>query len=108
MNRPMDKRFWFLKGIKIAVLVVLFIGIVGWLFMLLWNCLIPGIFGLKVLGYWEALGLLVLARIIFGGRGGWGHHGGWKHRLRGRWESMTPEEREKFRTAMKERWCRRN
>lgn len=39
--------------------------------MLLWNALLPSIFDLKAIGYWQALGLLVLARILFGsfGRG---------------------------------------
>ncbi|MFA5909359.1 MAG: hypothetical protein WC815_11315 [Vicinamibacterales bacterium] len=47
--------------------------------MWLWNWLVPGLFGLRQLGFWEALGLLALCRILFGGfgRGGgnWKQHG---------------------------------
>jgi len=32
--------------------------------MLLWNWLLPGIFGLATIGYFKALGLYVLARLI--------------------------------------------
>lgn len=66
--------------------------------MLLWNWLMPAIFGLPVLSYWQALGVLVLSKILFGslhgGRGGM--HARWKRRMRERWEKMTPEERERF------------
>lgn len=87
----------------------------GWITMLLWNWLMPDIFGLKMITYWQAFGLLVLSKLIFGtfGKGGGGgchHHGpGWKHHQRGgywrkRWErkmsTMTPEEREKFKMGM--------
>jgi len=48
---------------------------------LLWNAVMPDIFGLNVLNYWQAAGLLLLARILFGGLGlghFWPHgkHGG--------------------------------
>jgi hypothetical protein len=68
--------------------------------MSLWNWLVPMLFHGPMLGYWEALGLLVLARLLVGGvrhghgRGRWGHS--WHH-ARARWEQMTPEERERFR-----------
>jgi Ca2+/H+ antiporter, TMEM165/GDT1 family len=108
-RRPWNRRYWFLKGLKVAVMIIFFVGVFSWVFMLLWNCLVPGIFGLQPLNYWQAMGLLILSRIIFGGRGGWGHgHHHWKHRMRGRWESMTPEEREKFRAAMRDKWCWRD
>ncbi|GHT72783.1 hypothetical protein FACS189456_2240 [Bacteroidia bacterium] len=72
--------------------------------MLLWNALVPAIFGLAVIGFWQALGLLVLARLLFGGFGNKfiasaGRHaaGGFgKNPLREKWEKMTPEERKEF------------
>jgi len=69
----------------------------------LWNWLMPTIFGLHVITYWQALGLLGLSWLLFGGprlgpRGGGGR---WRHRVRERWEQMTPEEREKFRSGMR-------
>jgi hypothetical protein len=69
--------------------------------MLLWNALIPDIFGLSVINFWQALGLLALVRLLFGGFG-WkmagrhGHGGFGKNPLREKWEKMTPEERKEF------------
>ena len=66
--------------------------------MWLWNRLMPVIFGLHAISFWQALGLLVLSKILFGGfRGRPGFGGDWRPRLIERWDSMTPEEREKFR-----------
>ena len=69
----------------------------------LWNWLAPGIFGLPVIGYWQALGLLALGRLLFGGFGrrGGGH---WRERL----ARMTPEERERFRLGMASGVCARS
>ena len=51
----------FLMGIGIIGLIFLF----GWVVMLLWNWLMPEIFGLKQLSYWQAWGLLILSSILF-------------------------------------------
>ncbi len=103
---------WILKGIGFALLFALFVLGAGWVTMLLWNWLMPEIFGLTLITFWQALGLLVLGKLLFGGffrggRGGCGHHRGWhgKHGYwKKRWESkmanMTPEEKEKFRAGM--------
>jgi hypothetical protein len=67
--------------------------------MALWNWLIPALFaGGREIGYVQAIGLLVLSRILFGGLRGHGCHGRWhRHRL----ENMTPEERERFQAGMR-------
>ena len=69
----------------------------------LWNWLMPAIFGLHMITYWQSLGLLGLSWLLFGGPkllpGGRGGH--WRHRMRERWEQMTPEEREKFSAGMR-------
>ncbi len=87
-----------------APLALLFLALFGLVVMLLWNWLMPALFGLKAIGYWQALGLVVLCRILFGGRGGMGHGRRWHHRMRERWERMTPEERERFRQGLHDRW----
>jgi hypothetical protein len=81
------------------------IGVLSAVVMCLWNWLVPGLFGGPTVGFWQALGLLVLSRILFGGLKGHGHgrQGYWRHRMRERWERMTPEERARFR----EGWGRR-
>lgn len=72
--------------------------------LLLWNALMPGLFHLPVITFWQAAGLLILAKILFGGfRGGWGGCGGhWRRKMQQRWMDMTPEERERF----KQEWGR--
>jgi hypothetical protein len=54
----------------------------GWVVMLLWNWLMPDIFGLKTLSYWQAWGVLALSCILFGRIGGHGGGGGKTDRKR--------------------------
>jgi hypothetical protein len=79
----------------------MFLG--GEVVMHLWNWLLPALFGWRLITFWQALGLLVLCRILFGRLGGHGGPRGWRRRMADRWESMTPEEREKFREVMSSR-----
>jgi hypothetical protein len=75
------------------------VGVVGLVVSGLWNALMPAIFGLPGISFWQALGLLVLGRLLFGGSGGWGRHMRKARCVRG-WQDLTPEERERFRHAM--------
>jgi len=87
---------------KFVLFAVLAGGIFSFVVMWLWNRLMPAIFGLHVITYWQALGILVLSKILFGGfrgRPGFAMH--WRQRMLERWEQMTPEEREKFRAGMR-------
>ena len=58
-------------GVRFIVFGIVFVGVVGLLTAGLWNALMPPIFGLPAIGYWQALGLLLLGRLLFGGLGGW-------------------------------------
>jgi hypothetical protein len=97
----MRKRWFWIAPLAI-VAIPLFIFVGGEVVMHLWNWLLPPLFGWRALGFWQALGLLALCRILFGGlhHGGPGGHGG--RGWRGRCRNMSPEEREKFRRAMDE------
>ena len=83
-----------LKPLIIGVVVFVALGL---LVMSLWNALLPAILGVKSIGIWQALGVLVLSRILFGGLG---FHGGMfgmaRRRMHERWMQMTPEQREAF------------
>ena len=96
----MRKRWFFIAPLALLGMAV-FIFIGGELVMHLWNWLTPALFGWREVTFWQAIGLLALCRILFGGIGGGRHHSG-RHRWRmgGRWERMTPEEREKFRQGL--------
>ncbi|MDR1877278.1 MAG: hypothetical protein LBQ84_06605 [Flavobacteriaceae bacterium] len=73
-------------------------GVIGITVMLLWNWLMPAIFGLVAINFWQALGLFALARILFGGFA----HGKRKRNMlkenliRKKWMNMTPEQRKEF------------
>jgi len=104
--------FWVKRAIFIPIAIAAGVFIFGSAVMLLWNNLLPVIFGIKVITFWQAIGLLVLAKILFGGFGG-GHgrhrchcHGHHDHMQRhGRWMHLTPEERETMKAEWKERGC---
>jgi hypothetical protein len=85
---------------KLLVLVpigILAITIFGLGVMSLWNWLVPALFGGKLITFWQALGMLVLSRILVGGFS--------RPRVVHKWEQLTPEEREKIRGAMDRRRC---
>lgn len=85
----------------ILVAVVLFVALGGEVVRLLWNWLLPPLFGWREVTFWQALGILALCRILFGGLGRGGGTGpGLRRRMRDRMEQLTPEERERFRQAM--------
>ena len=98
-----------LKGIMIAIVIALIVLGLGFVTMHLWNWLMPAIFGLKIISFHQAIGLLILCKILFGGfhkgrhrhcghRGWRGHHyGPWRKRWEEKMANMTPEEKEKFR-----------
>jgi len=98
-----NKWIFFVAPLAIAAFVAIF----GEVVMHLWNWLTPMLFGWRQVNFWQALGLLALCRILFGGFGGHGRgrHGRGNRRCE-RWEGMTPEEREKFRQDMRTRWSR--
>jgi hypothetical protein len=84
--------------------VVVFIAICGEVVMHLWNWLLPMLFGLRQITFWQGLGLLVLCRILFGGLGNHGSDGSHRRWRKGEHrERMTPEEREKFRQDIRSR-----
>jgi hypothetical protein len=94
----------FLRVLKIVSIFALAATVFGFAVMWLWNWLMPALFGLHVIGYWQALGLLVLSKILFSGfRGRPSFPSDWRARMNRRWDQMTPEEREKFRAGMRGR-----
>ena len=99
------KKYWLVKGLKIAAFAVIGLGAIGLVTTALWNWLAPDLFGGHTIGFWQALGLFALARLLVGG---WRGHGGrrhWRHRMAERWDSMSDEERAKVRGAMRQRPC---
>jgi hypothetical protein len=84
--------------------IALFMALGGWVVMSLWNWLLPGVFGWRMITFWQAMGMLVLCRILFGGVSGRGWRRSYSgRRIADRWRKMTPDEREKFRQGMRSR-----
>ena len=91
--RPKARRLLMFTPVALmGIALISFIG--GEIVKLLWNWLAPALFGLPMLTFWQALGLLALCRILFGGNG---LRGGRSHRY-------SPEERERFRAAFRKRF----
>lgn len=96
------KSFRVLRVLKIALFAAVALTVVSFVVMGLWNVLMPSIFAVRAISFWQALGLLILSKILFGGfRPAGGPGSRWRRRLRERWEQMTPEEREKFKHGMR-------
>ena len=97
------------KVVKMIVIVIVASVVLGFAVEYLWNWLMPAIFGLRMITYWQAVGLFLLGKILLGGIHKHGGYGGrrWKGRMQEKWAGMSPEEREKFRAGMKGRFvCR--
>jgi len=92
-----------LRVLRVIAVVILGIAVFGFVVSQLWNYLMPGLFGLHTITFWQAVGLTILGRILFGGfRPGFGGPP-WRRRMMERWAQMTPEEREKFREGWRQR-----
>jgi len=92
--------------VLIIVFVPLAIAAVGFITMSLWNWLVPDLFHGPVITFWQALGLLLLTKILF-----WKftkhQHGGshWRPYWKEKWNTMSAEEKDRFKQKMKEKWC---
>jgi hypothetical protein len=87
---------------------ILFVTAVGFAVTFLWNWLIPELFHGPVINFWQALGLCLLGKILFGWHGGghhgapWGHKRDWRRRMQEKMAHMTPEQREMMRERLRQ------
>jgi hypothetical protein len=98
------RRKWIFLAPLAILAMLLFIAIGGGVVLQLWNWLLPPIFGWRQITFWQAIGILALCRILFGG---FGHRGFYRSNLRRRmaerWDAMTREERERLRQGLRGR-----
>jgi len=99
------KREWMIA--KCVVFGALALVALTTVLMYLWNWLVPTLFSGREINFWQALGLLALSKILFGGKSYWHykrgdhqHYGHWRAKL----SAMSPEEREIFKKRLKEKW----
>jgi hypothetical protein len=101
----MKRGVWVLKFLLMGIAGLLLIGLVT---QLLWNALIPQLFAGPSLTFLQALGLLALSKIFFWSFGKGGHRShkpGWGYYWSEKWKGMSPDERERLKQRMKEKWC---
>ncbi len=104
----MKKTFWGRKVAGIVAMVAIGIVAFGYIVMMLWNnVLVATLPGVHAVTFGQALGLLVLSKILFGsfrGGGGWRGRGGpWGGRMKEKWAGMSDEEKENFKNEWKNR-----
>ena len=81
--------------------ILVFGGIVMWL----WNNVLAEVLHISTVTFWQALGILVLSKILFGSFSGGSssrRNYSWKQRMQKKWAAMTPEEREQFKARWRE------
>ena len=90
-------------GFKMLFWFIIITAIFGLAVMLLWNWLIPELFNGPFINFWQALGLLALAKLLIGFGGFSARH--WKSKFNNKWSSLSDEERQQLRDKFKARWC---
>lgn len=104
----MKRGFWARRIVLFILFAAIAILVFGGVVMLLWNNVLAQVTHVSPITFVQALGILVLAKILFGGfRGGWGGWRSrryyWKQRMQEKWNKMTPDEREKFKQEWRSR-----
>lgn len=100
------KKIWIKKGLMMVTIFIAALLLFTFVVMGLWNTILPEVLGVKSITFTQALGLLVLSKILFGGfRGGWhsGRSHEWKQKMKDKWDVMTPEQRDNFKAEWKNR-----
>jgi hypothetical protein len=104
----MKRRFWMKKIMIMLLIAAVAIPLFGFIIMSLWNAILPSVIHVSPITFWQALGIFVLSKLLFGG-----FHGGrggrreskWKFEMMNKWQNMSPEERDKWKQEMRNR-CR--
>jgi Ca2+/H+ antiporter, TMEM165/GDT1 family len=98
------KRFRIKKVLMVLTMVTVALLVFGLIVMSLWNAILPAVLGVKAISFWQALGILLLSKILFGfGGGGFRRGGQWRQQMKEKWSTMSEEEREKFKAEWKNR-----
>ena len=95
----MKKRFWLRRIAMFVLMGITAILLFTFLVMTLWNAILPTVLHVSSITFGQALGILLLSKILFGGfRGGWGgrRRQHWRQHMENKWSSMSAEEKEKF------------
>lgn len=102
-------RYGFPRFVLFLLFIFAFLVPLGFIVMILWNNILTLVVHVPMIGFWQALGLFALSRILFGGfpgKPGWagrGHRRKEMEEMRAKWFNLSPEEKAKFRQNWKGR-----
>ena len=101
----MKRSFWFRRIFFFILLAFTAILLLSFVVMSIWNGVLTAVLNVPVITFGQALGILVLSKILFGGfRGGWGRgRSRWGREMKEKWQKMTPEEQQKFKQEWRSR-----
>lgn len=101
----MKRTFWIRKVAGFILMALAALLLFTYIVMTLWNSILTPVLSVHTIDFSQALGILVLSKILFGGfrGGGWGRGRHWNNEMRNKWQNMSPEEKEKF----KQEWSNR-
>jgi Ca2+/H+ antiporter, TMEM165/GDT1 family len=102
--RRLSRPLRFLLFLPLAICGIL---LFGWIVMLLWNGVLSPVLHVSNVTIWQALGILLLSKILFSSFSGGGRRGRSKQKENLMWQKLTPEQKEEFKQEWKER-CRRS
>jgi Ca2+/H+ antiporter, TMEM165/GDT1 family len=103
------KKFWIKKGLMFFTFFIAMALLIGLVVMGLWNAILPAVLGVKAITFIQALGILLLSKILFGGfHGGFrGRKEQWRIKMQEKMNGMTQEEKEKFKAELRNRCGKR-
>lgn len=96
-----NRKKFFLLPFGIAALL----AIVSYIVMELWNNLLPEIIHVNTITFWQAMGIFILCKILFGFGKGSGGAPWMRRKMEDRFKGMTPEEKQQFKEEMKHKMC---
>jgi Ca2+/H+ antiporter, TMEM165/GDT1 family len=102
-RKEAGRNFWIKRAIFFPILFVAGVFIFGSIIMYLWNAVLPDVLGVGIITFWQALGILVLSKILFGGFYSRHRSGFWEkcgYDMHEKWRHLSPEEREEI----KKKW----
>lgn len=107
MKQSLLARLIVLRWVRLLVLFIivapLAILVFGGIVMWLWNHALVPVLHVSTLTFWQALGILVLCKILFGSFGGGSGSGRYYQKEKMMWRNMTPEQKERFKEEWKDR-----
>ncbi len=93
-----NKQNWLKKAVGFTLCAIAAIAVLGYIIMLLWNNVLAEVTTVKFINYWQALGLLLLSKLLFGGfnKGFSKKNSMWSSEMKEKWHNMSVEEKDNF------------